>query len=121
VLCAAVCLLLLHSALDVVARRTALKYAAPVLQPQVGGLGAGFAVEDRAQWRRGCDGPAWCPPPGLALGERPWPLMTGESAGTCGVLAPSLYVAQLCLCRLISLLASFLLEWQENRGQRCFV
>ena len=79
-----------------------------MLQPQEGGLGAGFAVEDRAQWRRGCDGPAWWWwPPGLALGERPWPLMTGENAGLCGVRAPSLDVAQRCLCRLISLLASF--------------
>jgi len=52
-----------------------LKVRGPVLQPQVGGLGAGFLLEDRAQWRRGCGGPAWCPP-GLALGERPWPLMT---------------------------------------------
>ena len=51
-----------------------LEVRGPVLQPQVGGLGAGFAVEDRAQWRRGCGEPAWCPP-GLALGERPWPLM----------------------------------------------
>jgi len=46
-------------------------------------------------------------PLGLALGERPWPLMTGESAGPCGVLALSLDVAQRRLCRLISLLASF--------------
>ena len=90
----------------------------PVLQPQVGGLGAGFAVADRAQWllavmgRRGG-------PPGLALGERPWPLMTGESAGPCGVLALSLDVAQRCLCRLISLLYMTcllrLLEWQDFR------
>jgi len=60
-----------------------LEVRGPVLQPQVGGLGAGFAVEDRAQWRPGCDGPAWWGstgrhlddqgqwPPGLALGERP--------------------------------------------------
>ena len=38
---------------------------------------------------------------------RPWPLMTGESAGPCGVLAPSLGVARRCLGRLIGSLASF--------------
>ena len=38
---------------------------------------------------------------------RPWPLMTGESAGPCGVLAPSLDVARRCLSRLIGLLSSF--------------
>jgi len=77
-----------------------------VLQPQEGGLGAGFAVEDRAQWQRGCGGPAlW--PPDLALGVRPWLLMAGESEGSCGVLAPSLGVAQRCVCRLISFLALF--------------
>ena len=83
-----------------------LEVRGPVLQLQAGGLGAGFAVEGRLQWRRGCGGPEWWPP-GLALGERPWPLMTGESAGPCGVLAPSLDVARRCLCRLISFLASF--------------
>ena len=36
---------------------------------------------------------------GLALGECPWPLMTGESAGPCGVLAHSLDAAQRCLCK----------------------
>ena len=81
----AVCLLLLHSALDVVAWRAALKYAAPccsrrwaasvpALRSRTGRSG-GVAV----MGRRGA-------PPGLALGERPWPLMTGESAGPCGVL-----------------------------------
>jgi len=100
VLCAAVCLLHLHSALDVVARRAALKYAAPccsrrwAMTGRIGGVAA--------MGRRGGGGPS-----GLALGERPWPLMTGESAGPCGVLAPFLDVAQRCLCRLISLLASF--------------
>jgi len=77
VLCAAACSVPSFSALgsgrDGAAR--GLKVRGPVLQPQVGGRGAGFAVEDRAQWRRGCGGSAWCPP-GLALGERPWPLMT---------------------------------------------
>ena len=67
-----------------------LEVRGPVLQPQVSGLGAGFVVEDREQRRRGCDGPAWW------LGERPWPLMSGESAGytagPCGVLALSLDV-----------------------------
>ena len=84
------------------------KVLGPVMQPKVGGLGAGFAVEDRAQWRRGCVGPAWWWwPPGLALGMRPWPLMTGEGAGPCVVLAPSLDIAQRYLNCLISLLASF--------------
>jgi len=36
-----------------------LEVRGPVLQPQAGGLDVGFAVEDRAQWRRGCDGPMW--------------------------------------------------------------
>ena len=86
----AVCLLLLHSALDVVARRAALKYAAPccsrrwaasvpALRSRTGRSG-GVAV----MGRRG----------GPPLGERPWPLMTGESAGytagPCGVLRPFL-------------------------------
>jgi len=35
-----------------------LEVRGPVLKPPVSGLGAGFAVEDRAQWRRGFDGPA---------------------------------------------------------------
>jgi len=108
VLCAAVCCVPSASALGS-GRGGAvrgLEVRGPVLQPQVGGLGAGFAVADRAQWllavmgRRGG-------PPGLALGERPWPLMTGKSAGPCGDLAPSLDVARRCLCRLIGLLASF--------------
>ena len=68
-----------------------LEVRGPVLQPQASGLGAGYVAEDRAQWRRGCDGPAWWPT-GLALGERSWPLITGKSAGPCGVLAPSLGV-----------------------------
>ena len=48
--------------------------AVVLLQPQMGGLGAGFAVEDSAMAAWLCGGPAWWPP-GLALGERPWPLM----------------------------------------------
>ena len=38
---------------------------------------------------------------------RPWPLMTSESAGPCGVLAPSIDVARRCLGGLVGLLASF--------------
>jgi len=60
VLFAAVCCVLSASALG--SRRggaaRGLEVRGPVLQLQVGGLGAGFAVEDMAQWRRGCDGPA---------------------------------------------------------------
>ena len=77
VLCAVGCCLPSSSALDSGRGGAArgLEVRGPVPQPQVGGLGAGFTVENWAQWRRGCCGPAWCPP-GLALGERPWPLMT---------------------------------------------
>ena len=77
-LCAAECLLLLHSALDVVARRRAAA-SVPALWSRTGRSG-GVAMMDRRG--RG--------PLGLALGERPWPLMTGMSAGPCGVLVPSL-------------------------------
>jgi len=52
--------------------------------------------------------------PGSCAGRAPLAaddLMTGESAGPRGVLAPSLDVAQRCLCRLISLLASFYSFW----------
>ena len=84
----AVCLLLLALGSGRGGAARVLEVRGPVLQPQVGGLGAGFVVEDRAQWRRGCDWLAWW------LGERPWPLMSGKSAGysaePCGVLAPSL-------------------------------
>jgi len=84
-----------------------LKARGPVLQPQVGDLGVGFAIEDRAQWRRGCGGPAWCPL-GLALAPLAADnLMTGKSAGPCGVFAPSFDMANRCLCRLITLLDSF--------------
>ena len=110
VLCAAVCLLLLHSALDVVARRAALKYAAPCCSRRWAasvpasrsrtGLSGGVAVMGRSGGSGGG-------PPGLALGERPWPLMKGECAGPFGVLAPSLDVAQRCLFRLINFIDSF--------------
>jgi len=93
VLCAAVCCVPFASALGSGRGGAArgLEVRGPVLQPQASGLGAGYVAEDRAQWRRGCDGPAWWPT-GLALGERSWPLITGKSAGPCGVLAPSLGV-----------------------------
>jgi len=111
VLCAAVCLLLLHSALDVVARRAALKYAAPCCSRRWAasvpasrsrtGLSGGVAVMGRSGGGGGG-------PPGLALGERPWPLMKGECAGPFGVLAPSLDVAQRCLFRLINFIELYL-------------
>ena len=43
----------LYSALGVVALR-GLEVRGPVLQPQVGGLSASSAVEERAQRWRGC-------------------------------------------------------------------
>jgi len=85
----AVCLLLLHSALDVVARRAALKYAAAAAgggpRCRLCGRGQG-AMAARLWW-------AGVVPPGSCAGRAPLAaddLMSGESAGPCGVLAPSL-------------------------------
>ena len=47
------CAVCLYSALGVVALR-GLEVRGPVLQPQVGGLSASSAVEERAQRWRGC-------------------------------------------------------------------
>ena len=71
VLCAAVCLAsALGSGRGGAAR--GLEVRGPMLQPQVGGLGVGFAVENRANWRRGCDGLAWWWwPPGSCVGRVP--------------------------------------------------
>jgi len=64
VLCAAVCCMPSASAIGSGRGGAArgLEVRGPVLQPQVGGHGTGFTVEDRARWRRGCDGPSWWPP-----------------------------------------------------------
>jgi len=72
VLCAAVCCVPFASALGSGrgGATRGLEVRGPVLQPQVGGLSARFVVEDRAQWRRGCDGPSWWPP-GSCAGRAP--------------------------------------------------
>ena len=57
VLCGCVCLL--YPALDAVARWRGIEVRDSVLQPQVGGLGAGFFVEGRAQQRHGCWWMGW--------------------------------------------------------------
>ena len=62
---------------------------------------AGYSGDVAVMGRRGG--------PRVLRWARPWPLMTGESAGPCGVLAPSLDAARRCLCRLIGLLASRIL------------
>ena len=71
------------------------------------GLGASFVVAEAGysgdvavMGRRGGG-------PRVLRWARPWPLMTGESAGPCGVLAPFLDLARRCWSRLIGLLASF--------------
>jgi len=65
-----------------------------------------------AAWRRWAD----------VMAERPWPLMSGESAGytagPCGVLAPASLDVQgaACVVWLVCLLR--LLEGQEDQGLR---
>jgi len=98
VLCAAVCCVPSASALGSGHGGAArgLEVRGPVLQHQVGGLGAGFAVEDKAQWRRGCDGPAWCPP-GSCAGRAPLAANDGRErrAVQCSRAISSAYAALL--------------------------
>ena len=98
-----VCFRLLHSALDVVARRAALKYAARA-------AAAGGWPRCRLCGRGQGAVAAWLLWAGV-VAEHPWPLMSGESAGytagPCGVLAPSLDVHGAACVVLIGLLASF--------------
>ena len=61
---------------------------------------AGHSGDEAVMGRRGGG-------PRVLRWARPWPLMTGESAGPCDVLAPSLDIARRCLIRLIGLLAPF--------------
>ena len=116
VLCGCVCLL--YQALGAVARRRGLEVRDPVLQPQVGGLGAGFVVKGRAQKRRGCWWISWR---GSRAGlARPCPLMTRErAAGSCAVFARSWAAERRCCCQL-PWRACFINLKGERTGDRCF-
>ena len=83
-----------------------LEVRGPVLQPQVGGLCAGFAVEGRMQWRRGCD-ELKSSGPRVLRWRVPLAADDGRERRAVRFFAPSLDVARRCLSRLIGLLASF--------------